>query len=99
MFLKSGSLYILETAAPVQACNGIALLLPLIFYPAKHKSPHKLHYREQLKFWFSPPPFTEHSSNGRVQNHFIETKSVAGRYLIGVVLICRLANSYKHILV
>jgi hypothetical protein len=30
--LKSGSLSLLETSGPVQACNGIALLLPSVVY-------------------------------------------------------------------
>jgi hypothetical protein len=30
--LKSGSLYLLEIPGPVQACNGIALPLSLLFY-------------------------------------------------------------------
>ena len=31
IFLKSGSLKLLESSGPVQACNGIALTLPLIY--------------------------------------------------------------------
>ena len=30
--LQSGSLYLLELSGPVQACNGIALLLPAHIY-------------------------------------------------------------------
>jgi len=31
IFLKSGNIILLETSGPVQACNGIALPLPLPF--------------------------------------------------------------------
>jgi hypothetical protein len=48
--MKSGSLNLLEPSGPVQACNGIALPLPLPLLAPSQNSDLYSHFLENLKW-------------------------------------------------